>query len=233
VFVFFDVGDTLVDERAFGRLRTDSLYRFLTERGLAITREAYDSALDNLSTQARLSLFGQLDWLARSAGGDTLLAMAVFRDYMLQVAPQAPEVYRPFPDARTCLWTLAEPAPGAPRYRLGIIANQPTWIRARLADWGLLQHCVPEAVVISDEVGVGKPSPEIFAFALQQAGVGAAEAVMVGNDYAGDIEPASRLGMRTIWVDREGLAASGAHPAANACVRELAEVPPILATWAA
>lgn len=234
MFVFFDVGDTLIDEAEFARLRHASVFRSLAKRGIAASEEQFASDLNNLSMRGRMALLDQLRWFARRGGGDTVQAMEVFRDYILHVAPKAPQVFHPFPDSRDCLERLAASADysGAP-YRLGIIANQPTWIRGRLADWGLLEFLEPECVVISDEVGIGKPQPEIFEFALAQAGVSASEAVMIGNDYVYDIEPAKWLGMHTIWIERDDPYAPGALPisdpwAADARVSSLAEVPTAL-----
>jgi HAD superfamily hydrolase (TIGR01509 family) len=239
MFVFFDIGDTLVDESDFARFRHASIYEFLTRRGGVLTEEHYTTDLNNLSMQARMTLFEQLSWLAEHNSGDTLLAMAIFRDYILHVASEAPQRFHPFPDALTTVRALSAraDAPVTPRYRLGIIANQPTWIRTSMHDWGLLDYFEPESVVISDEVGVSKPHAEIFQFALAQAGVAARDAVMVGNDYTHDIEPAKRLGMRTIWVEREDPYVPGAPPvldpsAADERVEQLADVPAALARLA-
>jgi FMN phosphatase YigB (HAD superfamily) len=238
MFAFFDIGDTLVDEADFARFRHASIFEFLMRRGCSISEEQYQSDLNNLSMQGRMTLFDQLLWLAKRNGGDTLLAMAVFRDYILHVAPEAPRRFVPFADARATLLTLAHPAKGeAPLVRLGIIANQPTWIRASMHEWGLLEFFEAESVVISDEVAISKPRQEIFQFALGQAQVTAAGAVMVGNDYLNDILPAKHLGMRTIWIERDDPYAPGAPPildarAADERVAQLAEVPAALARLA-
>src|SRR5215813_1069272 len=234
MFVFFDIGDTLVDEADFARFRHASIYEFLARRGCPVTQEQYGSDLNNLSMQGRMTLFDQLLWLARRNGGDTLLAMAIFRDYILRVAPEAPQRFVPFPDAKETLLQLAHPANGRRHsYQLGIIANQPTWIRRRMEDWGLLQLFRAETIVISDEVAVSKPRLEIFQFALQQAQAAPHEAVMVGNDYINDISPAKQLGFQTIWIERDDPYAPGAPPipdplAADERVSQLAEVPAAL-----
>lgn len=224
MFVFFDIGDTLVDEADFARFRRVSLLHFFRAHGCKISDEQYETQLDTLAMQTRRPLFDQLCWLATRNGAGTPLAMAVFRDYILHVAPEAPRRFRPFPDALRALAALQGDG-----HRLGIIANQPAWIRSRLRDWNLLAAFEPDAVVISDEVAIAKPRPEIFQFALHQAGVSASDAVMVGNDYVFDIEPAKRLGMRTIWLAREDPYAPGAPPvraplAADARIEELAAV---------
>lgn len=239
MFVFFDVGDTLVDESDFATFRHASVFRFLAERGIATSEEQFSSDLNNLSMRGRMTLFDQLRWFTRRGGGTTVQAMEVFRDYILRVAPEAPRRFRPFPDTRACLERLAaQSGPRGAPYRLGIIANQPTWIRRSLAEWGLFDFFEEACVVISDEVAVSKPQPEIFEFALTQAGILPEDAVMVGNDYLNDVEPAKWLGMSTIWIERDDPYAPGAPPvqdpwAADARISTLAEVPEALARIAA
>jgi putative hydrolase of the HAD superfamily len=60
------------------------------------------------------------------------------------------------------------------------------------------------AAVSSAEHGYMKPHPSIFEAALQQAGVTAAESVMVGDSVPHDIEGARRAGMRGVLVHRAG-----------------------------
>jgi putative hydrolase of the HAD superfamily len=52
--------------------------------------------------------------------------------------------------------------------------------------------------------GKTKPHPAIFEAALDQLGVTAEEAAMVGDSPEDDIEGALALGMRAFLVDREG-----------------------------
>src|SRR5690348_3518694 len=151
--------------------------------------------------RGRMTLFEQLRWFALSGGGSTVQALEVLRDYILHVPPEAPSRFKLFPDTRECLeWLASTRDTHSEPYRLGVIANQPTWIRRSLEEWGILNYFEPDALVISDEVAVSKPQPEIFQFALKQAGIAPDEAVMVGNDYFNDVEPAKWLGMRTIWI---------------------------------
>ncbi|HEY7020779.1 MAG TPA: HAD family hydrolase [Ktedonobacterales bacterium] len=235
MMIFFDIGDTLVDESDFARFRHASVFKFLAQRGIATSEEQYTADLNNLSMRGRMTLFDQLRWFAQRGGGTTVQAMEVFRDYILRVAPEAPSRFTLFSDARECLERLASAhdAHGDP-YRLGVIANQPTWIRRSLQEWGILNYFEPDALVISDEVAVSKPQPEIFQFALKQAGITPDEAVMVGNDYFNDVEPAKWLGMRTVWIERDDPYAPGAPPvqdpwATDARISSLSEIPEILA----
>lgn len=60
-----------------------------------------------------------------------------------------------------------------------------------LADW-----------VISEEVGVRKPNPRIFAIAAERARSRLAGAWMVGDSPEADIGGASAAGVRSVWLSR-------------------------------
>jgi putative hydrolase of the HAD superfamily len=60
-----------------------------------------------------------------------------------------------------------------------------------LADW-----------VISEEVGVRKPNPRIFAIAAERARSRLAGAWMVGDSPEADIGGASAAGLRSVWLSR-------------------------------
>jgi FMN phosphatase YigB (HAD superfamily) len=60
-------------------------------------------------------------------------------------------------------------------------------------------------LIISEEVGFSKPSTAIFEFALDNAGIEALEAVYVGDSWDRDVLPASRCGIRAVWLNRYDL----------------------------
>ena len=76
-------------------------------------------------------------------------------------------------------------------------------------------------VVTSLEAGSNKPKPEIFQYALRQAGLRPAEAVYVGDQYQVDIVGARGAGMKGILLDR-----TGSHENITDCprIQGLAEV---------
>ena len=81
-------------------------------------------------------------------------------------------------------------------YRLGIIANQYPGTEERLSGWGMLKYF--DVVAPSAELGMEKPDPAIFKWALEQAGCKAQNAVYVGDRLDNDVVPAKRLGMHSI-----------------------------------
>jgi putative hydrolase of the HAD superfamily len=77
--------------------------------------------------------------------------------------------------------------------------------QGKLRACGLEPHV--DLLVVSAEAGVSKPDPRIFEIALARAGVDPAEAVMVGDSWANDIEGAHAAGMRAVWFNRDGMPA--------------------------
>jgi putative hydrolase of the HAD superfamily len=84
-----------------------------------------------------------------------------------------------------------------------------------------------DALVVSEEVGVQKPDPRIFELALARAGCGPAEAAMLGDAWAVDVEGARAAGIGTIvWLNRAGLPCP--EPAWVREVRSLEPTPELL-----
>jgi putative hydrolase of the HAD superfamily len=56
------------------------------------------------------------------------------------------------------------------------------------------------AIADSSRVGVFKPDPGIFEFALKKMQTEAAETAIVGDSLGKDCAPARKLGLRTVWL---------------------------------
>lgn len=89
-----------------------------------------------------------------------------------------------------------------PRCKLGILTNgSPDLQRAKLEGSGIAD--LFDAVVISGELGFGKPDFRIFEIALERLDASKESAVMVGNSLKSDIAPALQIGIMAVWVNRE------------------------------
>ena len=87
-------------------------------------------------------------------------------------------------------------------HSLGLLSNgAPDLQRRKLEGSGLARYF--DAVVISGEVGLGKPDPRIFELALDRLGATADASAMIGNSLKSDIAPAMAIGMMAVWVNRE------------------------------
>ena len=59
-----------------------------------------------------------------------------------------------------------------------------------------------DAVVISRDLGIRKPDPEIFKFTLENLGIESHEAIHVGDSLEEDVEGAKNAGMKAMWLKR-------------------------------
>ena len=129
------------------------------------------------------------------------------------------------PGARHAIESLA-----ARGYTLAVVSNTMRTpgavLRKLLERYGLLRFFTH--TTFSDEVGVRKPAPDIFALSLRAVGAEASTAVHVGDDATLDVKGARDAGMRAIHVtsapDR-----SDAFPMADAVIASLRELPATIA----
>lgn len=59
-------------------------------------------------------------------------------------------------------------------------------------------------VIISGDFGKGKPDASLFEYMMDKAGITASEGIMVGDNLNTDILGSSRVGMKNVWINREG-----------------------------
>ena len=105
-----------------------------------------------------------------------------------------------YPDALEVLEYLNK------KYKIGIISNS----RASKDDFlnslkvsNLIQY-FKGSILFSNEI-CEKPCQNIFSQALQNDNINPNNAVMIGNSYKNDIIGAQKIGMHTLYLNREGL----------------------------
>lgn len=87
-------------------------------------------------------------------------------------------------------------------YKLGIVSNFaiPECVHRLLERHGIAN--LFEAIMISGAVNKRKPSPEIYAKALELIGVKASETVFVGDTVDADVTGPTNVGMKTVFIER-------------------------------
>jgi putative hydrolase of the HAD superfamily len=111
--------------------------------------------------------------------------------------------FRPFPEVPGVLRELRAAGVG-----MVVLSNWDVSLHDQLAATGI--DALVDGAVSSAELGVGKPNPAIFARALEVAGVGAGEALMVGDSLDTDVHGAQAAGIAAVFVDRWGVGPTGA-----------------------
>ena len=100
-----------------------------------------------------------------------------------------------YPEAPAVLDDLARD------YRLALLTNgSPDVQNEKIDGAGLRERFDP--IVISGEVGAGKPEPAAFEHILELMGLAAGQTAMIGDSFRRDIVGAAELGLFTIWLNR-------------------------------
>jgi putative hydrolase of the HAD superfamily len=111
------------------------------------------------------------------------------------------------------------------RHVLGVVTNGASCLqREKLLGSGLSDYF--DFVVVSGDVGVGKPGAAVFRRAMASMGSGGG-AVMVGDSLDNDVRGALGAGLSAVWVNRSGRARPRDLEAPE--VASLAELPRVLA----
>lgn len=95
------------------------------------------------------------------------------------------------------------------KYKLALLTNgSPSLQQTKLT---ITPELVPyfDEIIISGDFGKGKPDPSIFEFTLEKLGLQANEALMVGDNLMTDILGSSRIGMKSVWINREAAEFNG------------------------
>jgi HAD superfamily hydrolase (TIGR01549 family) len=206
--VFFDVGETLVDETGLWGSWADWLgiprFTFFAVLGGVIARgEHHRRVFDILRPEMDVEQ-ERVAMLDDRAGSVVDLA-----DF--------------YPDAVPCLQALR-----AAGYQIGLAGNQPAD-----AEEGLRVLALPVDFVASSAAwGVEKPSPVFFERVAALAGVPPAEIAYVGDRVDNDVAPAAAAGMTAVFLRRGpwGYLHAGQAQAAGASImlESLAELPQAL-----
>jgi len=211
--VFFDIGGVMYDDTIYAR----AMHTALRALGASFT----DREFDAVYREARAAQSGSFRGLLarRFLGPDADMAA-------LEAEASTHWAYPPealHDDVRPCLASLAG------RYRMGVIANQPSAVKDAIRRDGLDGFF--EVWGVSDDVGLEKPDPALFTHVLHEAGVDPSSSAMIGDRLDYDVRPAKAAGMRAVWVLR-GEAPDDPTPEqlaeADAAVHDLAELPPAL-----
>jgi HAD superfamily hydrolase (TIGR01549 family) len=119
------------------------------------------------------------------------------------------------------------------RYLLAVLSNYPyaPCVHRVLNRHGLSRYL--SCIVVSADVGIVKPSPDLFKITLYQLGVSADDAVYVGDDWCADVVGASRAGMRSIYtrewrVEPDPCENNHSDASPVARISSLAELPDVL-----
>lgn len=204
--IFFDLDRTLWDFDAAAEVAFERVYDKYNLKSLGIPsahdfHEVYHPLNEQLWVQYRANAITKdelnrtrfLKPLEHYGIHDVALADQLSTDYVYW----SPRIVRLVPGTMELLDYLK------PKYHLHLITNGFQEVQhIKLSGSGLEPYF--ETLTVSEEVGVKKPNPEIFRYALRKAHATAGESLMIGDEMAVDIDGARAVGMDTLLFNPKG-----------------------------
>ena len=87
-----------------------------------------------------------------------------------------------------------------PKYRLFILSNGFKELQShKMRTAGIDRYF--DALILSEDIGVNKPNPELFYYALEKTGSRIEESIMIGDMFDTDIVGAANIGMEQIYYN--------------------------------
>ena len=204
--IFFDLDRTLWDFDAAAEVAFERIYEKYNLKSLGIPsahefHEVYHPLNERLwelyredkITKADLNRTRFLKPLEHYGIHDIELADHLSEDYVYW----SPRIVRLVPGTMELLDYLK------PKYHLHLITNGFQEVQhTKLSGSGLEPYF--ETLTVSEEVGVKKPNPEIFHYALRKAHATAEESIVIGDEMAVDIDGAKAAGIDQIFFNPKG-----------------------------
>jgi len=190
--VIFDLDNTLVDFMKMKRESVAAAIRGMVDAGLDMTIDEASAAINAVYDREGIEYqevfdhfltdhYGRINHKVLAAG---VIGYRRARDAALVL----------YPHVTATLTTLVKKG-----IKLALITDAPpkqAWLRL----CALHLHHLFDIVITPDDTGAYKPSPIPFKAALDQLGLSADEAVMVGDWPARDVEGAKSVGMRSVFA---------------------------------
>ncbi len=191
-FIFFDLGQTLIDEWDFINYFDQKFLEILNGFGARIDQRNYYSIRNSIIRDRRIGhgsvkeLIVQVCRLLSPPGYENVIA----RRLEPEIRQGRRDLFRFFDDAESTLESLSQYC------EMGIIANQSEDVIELIKRTGFDKFF--KVQTISSSVKLSKPDPRIFELALKHTDHHVEHCIMVGDRLDTDICPANTLGMITI-----------------------------------
>ncbi|MDE6555541.1 MAG: YjjG family noncanonical pyrimidine nucleotidase [Duncaniella sp.] len=114
-------------------------------------------------------------------------------------------------------------------YSIGVLSNGFTSVQHRKIESAGLKSLI-DCVVLSDDIGVTKPDPRLYLYAMSVVNdLDPRNHVMVGDNFSTDIRGAVAAGWGNVWFNPKGKSADlGTEGARNASIRSLSELKKVI-----
>jgi putative hydrolase of the HAD superfamily len=207
--VIFDLDDTLYPYIQHVHSGFAAVATYIDRTFRVPARDAYATLRVAREAGARGSEFQRLCEVHR-------LDQSIVPDLLREYAAHRPQLWLTH-DAASVLSALRRNG-----WRLGLLTNGDPAVQRQKVEVLGLAALLDHVVYASEHAPGGKPAREPFIEVLRRLQVAAQDAVMVGDDPVNDVDGARAVGIRTIFLARQGRLR---HEGADAVVHALSDVP--------
>jgi HAD superfamily hydrolase (TIGR01549 family) len=232
--VFFDLDETLLDDAtsydiAISRVAADMAAAY-PRFGFSDLFAVYKRVADEYwPAVAEAVIRGRLrgDDVRLEAWRRALSTYGVIDEHIAQAALQSYSVHRSntyavFPDVLGVVTSLRE------QFKLAIITNGASYTQWDKVRATRLEACF-DLVLVSGDIGVGKPDAAIFRAALNKLELDPERVWHVGDSLEADVAGACQTGLgAAVWMNRNGAKRPDGSPKPHHEISTLLELPPLL-----
>ena len=196
--ILFDLDDTLWPIAPVILQAEETLFAWLREHAPRVARQF---TIDSLR-QARLELLARRPEFQLDLGKLRRAGLVDAFETAGEDAAKVELAMAEFFAARNAVVPYDDVLPGLLRLKGRVLLGAITNGNADLRTIGLEHHF--KAWVSAPQLGVAKPDPAIFLAGCDAVGVAPWDAVYVGDDVLLDVQGAQAVGMRGVWMNRNG-----------------------------
>ncbi len=199
--VLFDIDDTLFSTTQFARIARWNAVKAMVKAGLDLPEEEVLRELEEVIAEFTSNYDSHFDQLLRRLRPKSLdrinPALVVAAGVVAYHDTKFKEL-EPFGDVFPLLRALRQT-----QVQMGVITHGLTIKQAeKLIRLGVLPFFDPRGIFISEQIGISKPNPKLYALALRDLGLAPNEAMYIGDNPTHDIAPPQSIGMTAVWARR-------------------------------
>lgn len=191
-FVFFDLGQTLIDEWKYVKYFDNLLFNTLNGFGARIDLDNYITLRNNIIQNRKIGFSGFLSIVSSMAqlilpkGYDVI----IYNLLEANLLANKKKLVKLMTESDKIIPILSQ------NYSLGIISNNSSGSVNLLVKKNLKKYF--NIICLSQDLNFKKPDVRIFKKALDESGCRTDKCIMIGDRLDLDIFPANELGMKTI-----------------------------------
>ncbi|HVR72947.1 MAG TPA: HAD-IA family hydrolase [Planctomycetota bacterium] len=201
--IFFDVDDTLYSTSEFSDLARSMALDAMMQAGLALEKKVLQEELDEVIGEFTSNYEHHFDKLLlriprrfyRGINPAVIVAAGVIAYHDTKIRRLAP-----YEDAIEVLRLLSKTP-----LILGVITEGLEVKQAeKLLRMRITPYLSPNAIFISNQIGISKPNPKIYQRACSDLNLKPSETMYVGDNPIHDIDPPRQIGMLAVRMRRGG-----------------------------